>query len=491
MPKDEDRQTFFVDDELVERLMRADVIHTPAKKKHAADSSALAEAVRLASDGRLDDAVMELQRTLDEGNKSVEIHAALGQLRFEQEKWSEAADSYATAAAIEPKHRSAHYNLGLCLERESKFEEAAHAFETAVSIDPKRWQAQLSRGLCLLQLGKPGPALECFKASLKERPRQDRALFGMTVALQALAGAALSRADYSAAVELCSELVKVSTDHYQGWFNLALSYEKTGRLEEACGSYREAVRIRPESVEAGVNLGVVLQMRGDSIAARRAYERALASSPETPGALWNLALLLEGDGALEEAERYFEKLVALKPDFEDAAFWLGYLQLQRGEFAGAVDSFELCLKKRGNWVEALLNLGLAYWKFEDLDAAAETFGRALALQPDNPGALRALTGIAIERRNHEQAWKLHQKLIALGQDSVELSYNLGLLLQSAGENQLAVECYQTTVKKKPGFPEALLNLGHALKAAGKEDEGHQVWSKAVAADAGLAAKYFH
>ena len=62
---------------------------------------------------------------------------------------------------------------------------------------------------------------------------------------------------------------------------------------------------------------------------------------------------------------------------------------------------------------------------------------------------------------------------------MELSYNLGLLLQSAGENKLAAECYQIAVEKKPDFPDALLNLGHALKAIGKEEEAPQVWSRAV------------
>jgi TolA-binding protein len=56
---------------------------------------------------------------------------------------------------------------------------------------------------------------------------------------------------------------------------------------------------------------------------------------------------------------------------------------------------------------------------------------------------------------------------------------------------MAAECYQSALEKKPDFPEAMLNLGHALKATGKEEEAKQVWSKAVAADPTLADKYFH
>jgi tetratricopeptide (TPR) repeat protein len=156
-----------------------------------------------------------------------------------------------------------------------------------------------------------------------------------------------------------------------------------------------------------------------------------------------------------------------------------------------VDSFETCLQKKKDWLEALLNLGLACWKFEDLDTASDTFGRVLAIQPQNRDAIRALTAIAIERKNPKLALELHQKAQALGERSPELSYNLGLLLQATGDHASAAECYRSAVGQKSDFPQALLNLGHALKASGKEDEARQVWSQAVAADPELAGRYFH
>jgi hypothetical protein len=37
----------------------------------------------------------------------------------------------------------------------------------------------------------------------------------------------------------------------------------------------------------------------------------------------------------------------------------------------------------------------------------------------------------------------------------------------------------------------LLNLGHALRATGREDEARQAWSKAAVADPELAEQYFN
>jgi tetratricopeptide (TPR) repeat protein len=209
-----------------------------------------------------------------------------------------------------------------------------------------------------------------------------------------------------------------------------------------------------------------------------------------PGALWNLALAAEREGRTEEAEKLFERLLAAEPDWQDAAFRLGYLQFQRGEYAGAVDCFEACVKKRHDWVEALLNLGLASWKFEDLEAAAATFRQILTVNPKHVDALRSLTAVAIEQKNSGEALECIRQLDSLGAPSPELSYNLGLLLQSMGDYTGAAECYRATLQHKPAFSGAMINLGHAYKAAGKDEEARQSWSHAVAADPDLAASYF-
>src|SRR5262249_52528075 len=144
---------FVVDDDLIERLLRGDAVEDPSKKKRPVASGPLVTAVKLASEGRIDDAIKELERAAQSKDSPNEVFTALGHLRFELQNWAEAAQWYRKLADADPKHRTAHYNLALCLDRQGKFADAAKAFETAISIDPKRWQAHAGRGLCLLQLG--------------------------------------------------------------------------------------------------------------------------------------------------------------------------------------------------------------------------------------------------------------------------------------------------------------------------------------------------
>ena len=105
-------------------------------------------------------------------------------------------------------------------------------------------------------------------------------------------------------------------------------------------------------------------------------------------------------------------------------------------------------------------------------------------------ALRALVTIAIERQDHLKAWAAYQKLSGTGDSSYEIPYNLGLLLQQVGQHEESVECYRTVAEIAPEVSPALLNLGHALKAMGKDDEARQAWGRAIEADPALATGYF-
>ena len=429
--------------------------------------------------------------------------------------------------AAEANNATAHYNLGLALERQGQFDQAGRSFETALSLNQGLWQAHTGRGLCLLHLGQLEQALQHFDQALRSSPGQDRTLFGKAVALhqlgkldeaaeiyrkllpsnassaellvnlitlsmarkddaktkeysdrmlkirpqsrQALEGlsaVALSRGDFSGAVQHCSSAgqgrlrfvrsvvqpgprLSENRPHGSGWKRLPRSRQASSR-----GS-RGAMPIWASCS----------QERGDLAGARHACEAALAAAPDSPGLLWNLALLAEREGRAEEAERHFAKLVGLKPDWEDAAYRLGFLQIQRGDFAAAVDCFELCIKQRADWVEALLNLGLACWKFQDLDTATQTFERILSLQPQNPDALRALTAIAIERKDHNARLGSAPETERAGTSAPWSCPTTWASCCSPPENpKRPPNAIRWRRKRSPISRAALTNLGHALKA---------------------------
>jgi tetratricopeptide (TPR) repeat protein len=85
---------------------------------------------------------------------------------------------------------------------------------------------------------------------------------------------------------------------------------------------------------------------------------------------------------------------------------------------------------------------------------------------------------------------LHARLIELNAGTAEVYYNCGLLAQKLSRNDKAVEFYRKALEQRADFPEALLNLGHVLSAAGREEEARACWAPALELKPELAAGYF-
>jgi tetratricopeptide (TPR) repeat protein len=63
-------------------------------------------------------------------------------------------------------------------------------------------------------------------------------------------------------------------------------------------------------------------------------------------------------------------------------------------------------------------------------------------------------------------------------------------LQKTGQLEEASRLYREALAENPEFAEALLNLGHVMKALGQEEDARACWSKALEAKPELAQGYF-
>jgi DNA-binding transcriptional MerR regulator/Flp pilus assembly protein TadD len=104
------------------------------------------------------------------------------------------------------------------------------------------------------------------------------------------------------------------------WFQEGLSQENHGRVDDAAGAYRRALKLDPGLGAAHTNLGTLAHRRGDVAEARASFEAALAVDPEQPEARYNLAHLLCEAGDFELGAAELRRVLQLAPDFADAHF---------------------------------------------------------------------------------------------------------------------------------------------------------------------------
>jgi tetratricopeptide (TPR) repeat protein len=121
----------------------------------------------------------------------------------------------------------------------------------------------------------------------------------------------------------------------------------------------------------------------------------------------------------------------------------------------------------------------------------EVLEKLLGRDPKCIDALKGVAAVALDQGDHEAALNFHKQLGAAGEETPEVLYNSGLLAQRLGRVPEAISFYEKALAKKPGYAQALLNLGHALAANGDAAGATRCWVEALDADPELARGYFH
>ena len=139
-------------------------------------------------------------------------------------------------------------------------------------------------------------------------------------------------------------------------FNLGIALTHTQQLDEAIATYKKAIQIKPDFFEAYGNLGTVYQAQGQLTAAIASYQKGLTINPQDARGYFNLGTVLRDNGALTEAANSYKKAISLFPNYTDAHNNLGETLRDLGDMDAAVNSYQSALSLNPNHAQANYNM---------------------------------------------------------------------------------------------------------------------------------------
>lgn len=115
--------------------------------------------------------------------------------------------------------------------------------------------------------------------------------------------------------------------------NLGVAYKRLGLLDQAVGSYREAIHLNGSYPEPYYNLGIALREKGDFQGAEKKYKKALALNPSFGDAHFNLAVLYDLYLNIpKEAIKHYQVYLGLTPgNHGEIQIWITGLQKRMEE----------------------------------------------------------------------------------------------------------------------------------------------------------------
>lgn len=135
-------------------------------------------------------------------------------------------------------------------------------------------------------------------------------------------------------------------------YNLGVSLQKLGKLDEAEASYKKAIELKPNYFQALNNLGSVLQKIGKLDESEASYKKAIKFKSDFIQAHNNLGLLLQNIGKLDEAEASFKQAIKFRPDIPEIYNNLGNLLKDLGRFEDAEANYKKAIELKPDFVLA-------------------------------------------------------------------------------------------------------------------------------------------
>jgi Flp pilus assembly protein TadD len=167
----------------------------------------------------------------------------------------------------------------------------------------------------------------------------------------------------------------------------------------------------------------------------------------------------------------------------DSVFKEAATQFHAGNLHEAARMFEECVELAHDDAEAHLNLGIARHRLGMREDAHDALTLALHFEPERPAVHLNLGVLALEAGEAEEAATYFAEAVRLDPAYGEAWSNLGLVqLQHLGRLDEAEASLQRALAARPGFPDALTNLGMLRHDQGRFEEAQALYDKALRGD---------
>ena len=283
-------------------------------------------------------------------------HLNLAQALIDENRMEEAEAAARIAVRQRPDSYDAHINLGIALSHLQRFDEAERHFREAVEIAPDASEPHANLGVLLSRRDRLDEAEAALRRALEINP-------GDLDLLRNLAKLLDMRAQPEAALAMYDRLIE------RGGADAAAYTAKGGLLfrlqrhADALAAWQQALSQNPGPPAAfALHLSMgqaawAMSQSPDSAAPH--YEQALRIDPRQPDALADLASLRILQERHEEAAQLFRSAIELRPDTAKLHAGLGYALYRLGQLDAAAQSLERALALDPTLEEARANLSLA------------------------------------------------------------------------------------------------------------------------------------
>jgi Tfp pilus assembly protein PilF len=178
-------------------------------------------------------------------NRQAQQYFQLAQANLSEGKNQEAVQNLKKSLEMNPKDADVHNFLGVVYLLLSDFPSAEKELDSALKLNPYLTDAKNSLGAVYMKTGRPEEAVSILEEALKDKtyPSPEKILYNLgTVHLEAKR--------YADALAAFRRAVAANAGYAKGYFGQGLVFAETGKTEDARTNFRKVISLDPKSPEA-------------------------------------------------------------------------------------------------------------------------------------------------------------------------------------------------------------------------------------------------
>jgi tetratricopeptide (TPR) repeat protein len=288
-----------------------------------------------------------------------------------------------------------HRNLGIAFYRTAMYEESTREFRRVAELQPHNADSRFHLALIGLRKGDDRMALRFFKEATEMGGARAAIFHGMSLAL-----------------------------------------ERLGRLPDARFAADEAHRLAGKRPQVLLSRAILLLKQGEVHEAAESFARyrEAFTGARPPAAYFAFALLAEAAaGRADAALKLGEEGIAAHPHSPSVHLHLGVVRERRGEWELAEALYRRATEEDGELPQAHKALGDALYRRGAYDEAAESYGRALKLNPAHgDDTYFRLGNIHYKKMERAEAVRLWRQALELNPQNSVVRTNLELVERVLG-----------------------------------------------------------
>jgi Flp pilus assembly protein TadD len=411
-----------------------------------------------------------------QAHPSPETYAAIGQYFGDKGQHACAAQAWAAALKAKPDSAKFAYMLGLNLFFSGQPEPAVAALQRSARLNPKELQTHLLLAAVLQQLRRAPQAAAEWQAALDIDPAS-------ALALDGLAKSYMAAGNFPAV----AQLLRAAKRDENLSLDLALAYQRMGKLDEAKSVLAAALDASPASLELANALAVIDLKQGQHEAAAAILEKQYALRPrDLETQIDYFGVLVAGEDS-DKAAPLGKALLARAPSRFEVLYLNGLLERQNGDYAAAKTHLEEAAALNPDNPDCRYNLGVALARLRQPAEARQQFEKAVALGWNGPEihfelakadtALGDAEAAARETAAYQQAERGKQQRTVAVNKAAQADQEM-----RSGDLKASIDHYREAVAAWPANPELNSKLAAALDANGDHAEAEQSFRTALQSD---------